>query len=516
MENASENASDHLDRLLICLSGLSDMAAEITTNPQLKASLKTVLRMIKGSFAISKGAIFHVQQETRRLTLLTAIGLDEKPTVLAVPQPTEIYWTSYDSPITAEGIESLPAMRNFAIANEATLQHLPRTLWIPLVMKGQLFGLLMLSEKLGGHPYSDIERDLLSVMARQIAVALYNHSLNFKLDLKVVELERLHEITSIIHSTLNRTTIIRELVAHAVSLLNARRGVLFTFDEARGELELAASFNFHYWPQGTAFPLQDLWLESVILTNRGEIFDNPLVIPAEFDSFTCLAVPISSRDQVVGVLAVFDKEAGMGIGAFTDGDMQLLSALAVQAAASIENARLYEMATVDGLTKLYIRRHFEQRFIEEIRRTQRYGTHLSLMMIDIDHFKRFNDSYGHACGDEALKLVAGVIKRSVREDLDIAARYGGEEMMVLMPETDTEGARILAERVRMAIEETPLPGPNGEVLQVTVSIGVATLPLHAQSDETLMEAADQALYASKHAGRNRVTVYEKAPETVAP
>lgn len=510
-----ENASDHLDRLLICLSGLSDMAAEITTNPQLKASLKTVLRMIKGSFAISKGAIFHVQQETRRLTLLTAIGLDEKPTVLSVPQPTEAYWTTYDSPLTAEDIETLPAMRNFTIANEAALQNLPRTLWIPLVMKGQLFGLLMLSEKLGGQPYSDIERDLLSVMARQIAVALYNHALNFKLDLKVVELERLHEITSIIHSTLNRTTIIRELVAHAVSLLNARRGVLFTFDETHAELELAAAFNFNYWPQGTTFPLRDLWLEGVVLANRGQIFDNPLIIPPEFDSFTCLAVPISSRDQVVGVLAVFDKEAGMGIGAFTDGDMQLLSALAVQAAASIENARLYEMATVDGLTKLYIRRHFEQRFAEEIRRTQRYGTHLSLMMIDIDHFKRFNDTYGHACGDEALKLVAGVIKRSVREDLDIPARYGGEEMMVLMPETDTEGARVLAERVRMAIEETPLPGPNGEQLQVTVSIGVATMPLHASTDEALMEAADQALYASKHAGRNRVTVYSPAAETVS-
>lgn len=514
MDNAS--ASDHLDRLLICLSGLSDMAAEITTNPQLKASLKTVLRMIKGSFAISKGAIFHVQQETRRLTMLTAIGLDEKPTILNVPEPARLYWEAYDSPIGVEDIESLPAMRNFSISNEAALKTLPCTLWIPLVMKGQFLGLLMLSEKLGGQPYTDTERDLLSVMARQIAVALYNHSLKRSLDFKVVELERLHEVSSIIHSTLNRSTILRELVSHAVGLLNARRSVLFTFDENRLELELADSFNFHYWPQGTTFTLRDNWLEGVVMINRGEIFDNPLVIPAEFDSFTCLAVPISNRDQVVGVLAVFDKESGMGIGEFSESDMQLLSALAVQAAASIENSRLYEMATVDGLTKLYIRRHFEQRFSEEIRRTKRYGTHLSLMMIDIDHFKRFNDTYGHACGDEALKLVAGVIKRSVREDLDIAARYGGEEMMVLMPETDTEGAAILADRVRMAIEETPLPGPNGEILQVTVSIGVATLPQHAESDESLMEAADQALYASKHAGRNRVTVYQRAAEPLSP
>jgi diguanylate cyclase (GGDEF)-like protein len=208
-------------------------------------------------------------------------------------------------------------------------------------------------------------------------------------------------------------------------------------------------------------------------------------------------------------VAVFDKEEGLGIGTFNDHDQEILSSVARHAAASIENARLYEMATVDALTKLYIRRHFEQRLTEEVRRAIRYQAPLSLMLIDIDHFKKFNDTYGHAVGDEVLRHVAGVIRRNVREDLDIPARYGGEEMLVLMPETVCEGGVMLAERVRAAIEATELRGPKGESLRVTVSIGVASLPGDALTEEDLMERADQAMYVSKREGRNRVTRFDE-------
>ncbi|HEY9900388.1 MAG TPA: diguanylate cyclase [Pantanalinema sp.] len=512
MEPDVENTSELLDRLLICLSGLGDMAAEITSNSNLKGSMRTVLRMIKGTFAISKATIVQCQPETRRLTMLAAIGVEER-LVLKLSDRAERFWLSNDTPLDAEAMEREPALRHFLAQNEDVLAQLPTTLWIPLVMKGQFYGLLVLSDKLGGAPYSATDRDLLGVMARQIAVALHNHALNFKLDLKVVELERLHEISSIIHSSLNRQTIVRELVGNAVSLLNARRGILMSYDDHAQQFEFEAAFGFTYWPVGSRFKVSELWLEDVLRSGEGQIWHDPLMIPAELDSFTCLAVPIKVRDRVVGVLAVFDKEAGMGIGSFTDSDCQLLAALAVQAAASIENARLYELATVDGLTKLYIRRHFEQRFVEEMRRSQRYGSPLGLMMIDIDFFKKFNDSYGHATGDEVLKLVAATIRKCVREDLDIPARYGGEEMMVLMPETGPEGAVLLAERIRQAIESTDLPGPNGETLHVAVSIGVATFPEHATSEDQLMELADQALYVSKRTGRNRVTLY--APEATA-
>lgn len=511
----TEDDVENLDRLLISLAGLSEVSAEITTNPNLKGSMRTVLRMIKGTFAVSKAALFQSQPESKRLMMLAGIGVDElgKTLHLALPERTERYWIANHEPVEhPTGLEVALSPFINGHQNETLLKKLPNTLWVPLVMKAQFFGLLMLSEKLGGHAYSPTEVSLLGIIARQIAVALYNHDLKFKLDLKIDEMERLHEITGIIHGTLQRQTITRELVSNAVSLLTSRRGILMNYDPNTEEFEMEAAFGFSAWPQGKRFPQKDLWLEDVVLSGESKIWADPLEIPAELDSFACLAVPVKGRDKVLGVLAVFDKEAGMGIGPFSEDDQRLLMSLSGNAGASIENATLYELATVDGLTKLYIRRHFEQRFGEETRRAVRYNSPLSLMMCDIDHFKKFNDTYGHATGDEVLKLVAQTIKRNVR-DLDIPARYGGEEMLVLMPETDREGAMRLAERIRHAIATTDLPGPHGSVLHVTISIGVATLPEHGTTEEVLMARSDEALYRSKHAGRNRVTLWE--PEASA-
>jgi diguanylate cyclase (GGDEF)-like protein len=133
-------------------------------------------------------------------------------------------------------------------------------------------------------------------------------------------------------------------------------------------------------------------------------------------------------------------------------------------------------------------------------------------MMDIDHFKKFNDTYGHAVGDEVLRHVAGIIKHSVRQDLDIPCRYGGEEMVVLLPETDEMGARIFAERIRKSVDEALVNTADHKGLHVTISIGLATLPKMAATGLELMEKADQALYASKRGGRNQVTVYAPGME----
>ncbi|HEY9898832.1 MAG TPA: diguanylate cyclase [Pantanalinema sp.] len=220
---------------------------------------------------------------------------------------------------------------------------------------------------------------------------------------------------------------------------------------------------------------------------------------------TVMCVPLMVKQEPLGVLYV-DSQAV--VNAFGPRDLDLLQAIASQASVAIQNAKLYERATVDGLTRLYVRSYFEQRLASEVRRAQRYGTPLSLAMMDIDHFKKFNDTYGHATGDDVLRLVAGVIKAQIREDVDIPGRFGGEEMLVLMPETDEAGAMVLAERLREAIAGTDLQGPGGEILHVYVSIGVASLGPHAKTPVELVEFADQALYASKRNGRNRVTRYE--------
>ncbi|MGE5707483.1 MAG: GAF domain-containing protein, partial [Bacteroidota bacterium] len=379
-----------IDRLLFCLAGLGDMSVEMTQNPNPKTTMRTILRMALGTFAISKGAIFQFKPETRQLTLLTARGIEERSLTLNLPDVTARYLHSNDDPILSETIEQAPAMIRFVDANEQPMKDLPKSLWIPLLIRGQFFGLLMLSDKFDRTAYDQTEIELLMMIGRQIAVTLHNHHLHFQLSLKVLELEQLHDIALAINSSLNRSHIIRELVNRAVSLINARRGIFMTVDDNRQHLEISAVCNYTYWPVGTKVPVEDSWLSQVVLRGQGEIIDNPMQIPAELDSFNCLAVPIMSRDRVVGVLSIYDKEEGLGIGQFTESDKQLLSALAGQAATSIENARLYELATVDGLTQLYFRRHFEMRFAEEIRRARRYGKPLSLAILDIDHFKKFN------------------------------------------------------------------------------------------------------------------------------
>ena len=165
--------------------------------------------------------------------------------------------------------------------------------------------------------------------------------------------------------------------------------------------------------------------------------------------------------------------------------------------------RLEELSSRDGLTGLYNRREFEDRLREETQRARRYGKPLSVMLLDIDHFKEVNDRYGHQAGDETLIAVADLIRLSARP-MDAVCRYGGEELAVILPETDASGAGIVAERIRASVAESLTVTPQGDEIQVTVSIGVAAFPRDGDTGPGLVKAADEALYAAKQEGRNLV------------
>jgi two-component system cell cycle response regulator len=172
------------------------------------------------------------------------------------------------------------------------------------------------------------------------------------------------------------------------------------------------------------------------------------------------------------------------------------------------NKELDRLSRTDGLTSLFNRRYFEERFAVEFARSNRYRAPLSCLMIDIDHFKRLNDNFGHAFGDKVLQAVAGIAQHTLR-DVDMLARYGGEEFVALLPETGPVEALRVSERVRQGIERLRLPydAPGAEPRRVhcTASIGVATFPVPGiESAEALLRAADDALYAAKESGRNKV------------
>lgn len=220
-------------------------------------------------------------------------------------------------------------------------------------------------------------------------------------------------------------------------------------------------------------------------------------------SFIC--APVVIRGQVAGVINILSATPGV----FTPSHAERLMVFAGQAAVAIENAQLFEQAyylsVTDPLTELTNRRHFFEVARFEFERTHRYPRMLSVMVIDIDHFKNINDTHGHAVGDVALREVAARIKRSVRT-VDIVARYGGEEFIVLMPETGLQEASQVAERVRGSVANSPIVEDVASVT-ATLSIGVAEMDENSKNIDQLIVYADKALYEAKAAGRNRVASY---------
>jgi diguanylate cyclase (GGDEF)-like protein len=225
------------------------------------------------------------------------------------------------------------------------------------------------------------------------------------------------------------------------------------------------------------------------------------------DLMSWINVPLVLRGNLVGFLSMGNRLAHV----YNDAEVRLVQSFANEVSIAIENARLFKeiqaLATTDGLTGLYNRRHFYQLGDREYIRSHRYNRPLSLLMLDIDHFKNINDTYGHLVGDEVLKNVAQTCLVRVRGG-DVVGRYGGEEFTILLSETNEASAVILAERLRETVSETSFETEKG-IVKVTISIGVASIDIDCTNLEDLFRHSDQALYAAKNAGRNCVRIWKK-------
>ncbi len=237
--------------------------------------------------------------------------------------------------------------------------------------------------------------------------------------------------------------------------------------------------------------------ETISLEKKGRLFGE--------DFGSALISPLVIDNELKGVIFILNKKDEAELKLFKKQDITTMQTIGKLISSIWQNIFLFEMATVDTLSKLYVRRYMEKSLEEELKRSLRYKNELSLMMLDIDNFKMCNDTYGHLIGDKVIRKVASKVKECIRET-DFAARFGGEEIVIFMPQTSLEGAYKLAERIRKSISEMEIFAYNMKPLRITVSIGVSCVPEHGVTSEEIIMRADEALYKSKREGKNMVTI----------
>lgn len=387
-------------------------------------------------------------------------------------------------PVLAEGEE----------AEEATALPWPgegtrSAIAVPLRFEGALAGVLAVGSAREAVRFTWDDVAMLASFASLVVISLANAGRFRRVRHKADQMEALLKISRRLTESLKLDAVLASVLQEAAFFLAADAGVLHLARE-NGELAVAATYG----------PPSLLSSEVTALAQAAMLRGEP------GGGRTSLCVPLVTGTKRIGALTCV-REHGLG---FAEDDLAFLWTLASHAAMAIENARLHEEAEErsirDPLTGLYNVRRLEARLSEEFFRAQRYRRDLSFLMLDIDHFKRFNDTYGHLSGDRVLREVADVVSGSVRS-IDQVFRYGGEEICVLLPETPSHQALVVAERIRLGVAALNLTGENGQTLgRVTVSLGVASFPHEATEAHELIARADEALYQAKGQGRNRVVL----------
>lgn len=328
------------------------------------------------------------------------------------------------------------------------------------------------------------------------------------LDDKLARYSTLKEVIESLSTDLSLDDITGLLIDKAiVTLGKSGRVLLFLVDARRQELILSVSKNASNFKakKGDIF---DHWVlrnrRSLIIEDITKDFRFPAdeIEKAREGFISLIETPLVSENKVIGILRMDSPKESW----YTHDDLRLLDIVSDLGAAAIDNALLYsrtqELAIRDGLTGLYVRRYFMERFKEELKRAAGKKDEISFLIMDIDHFKDYNDRYGHTAGDLVLKHLSRGISSTTREG-DIAARYGGEEIAVVLLGSNRTKAVAEAEAIRKRIEDTPLLLRRHSA-RVTVSIGVSSYPQDAISEEDLIKIADERLYKAKKQGRNRV------------
>lgn len=383
---------------------------------------------------------------------------------------------------------------------------------VPVTAGEARLGVLLLFTKDDTRSFQDSDLVLLEIAGRQAGIAIQNVRMFDKERQRADEYEALRNTLADLTSVLDLPNLLKSILERAVTLLMASGGELGLYDPETETIQVVASYKMEKDYSGARLAMGEGAIGRAVSSGAPVMVED---YPAwegrspQYGDSVChavMAAPLVVRDGMLGAISVMDNHPDRQ---FSREDVNLLALFAQQAAVAVENAQHYDharyLATVDGLTGLFNRRYFFEMARREYERSLRYGHPLSAVMLDIDWFKRVNDTHGHPVGDQVLQAVAQICKEKLRE-VDLLARYGGEEFVILLPNTALHGARQVADRLHRSIGEMVVH-PNGASIRVTVSLGVAELGASCPTLEGLLECADQALMKAKQAGRNRVSVY---------
>jgi diguanylate cyclase (GGDEF)-like protein len=331
---------------------------------------------------------------------------------------------------------------------------------------------------------------------------------------EVGEIAAFHELGKALTSSLQLDQVLRTIMEKIDEFLRPDTWSLLLMDEAKQELffEIAIGKNAHVLKELRIKKGQGLagWVaetgKAVVVpdTSKDERFFAKADEKTKIETRSIVAVPVRFRDQCLGVIELINC---VGPDGFSARDLGLLEALADYAAIAIENARhvqrIHELTITDDCTALYNARHLNFMLETEIYRSQRYNYEFSLVFMDLDHFKQINDTHGHLMGSKLLAEIGNMVKSNCRL-IDFAFRYGGDEFVVLLPQTSKEHAYVVAKRLHRKIRETTWLKESGLNVHITASVGVASYPSDARTKADLLHLADEAMYLVKNTSRDSV------------
>src|SRR6266404_3117344 len=477
---------------------LYDASQAILSTFDLDEVLNRILEIIRDFFQLQNGAVLLLDKSRQELQVRAHLGRSNVDVGYRIPKGTGLTWAAVDlrRPVFAPDVLNDP--RYLRMVNETRSE-----VTIPLIVRGEVIGVLdFQSEQLD---YFNPEKiDLLTLFSTQASMALENARLYSAERRRSEQLEAINAIAKKTTRVLDLDellTVVCQLllewfrIDHVAVLLAENESLRIRAHEGRLTPNVAMGSTL---TPGTGLAARALSMGRCVIENHVNNVDGYIVGFAETQSEMC--VPLIIFGEKLGVLALDSAHNN----AFDNDDIQPLESVADLCAAAIQNAhnfdRMKQLAYVDGLTGIHNRRYFEMRIVEELERAARFQGRMSVIMVDIDHFKKMNDEFGHLLGDEMLRAVSNILKQQLRK-MDMVCRYGGDEFAIVVPETTGESAVRVAEKLRRQVETHFFPGVPRPV---TISCGVADYPAHGVTRDEVVAAADSALYQAKQAGRNQV------------